>query len=112
MNAPEPGAPFAEKMDYYRSQHSSRGVRATHMVGIPALVAALPLIPARPEVGLPLFAAGWLIQLAGHRLFERNTPALTRGPLTYQLTGLAYWCEEVGELLARRHRRAARPKLR
>lgn len=105
MNVPDPSAPFAEKMAYYRSQHTSRGVRATHMVGIPTLVLALPLIPAEPYVGVPMLAAGWLIQVVGHRVFEHNNPALTRGPITYQLTGLAFWCEEIGELLARRYRR-------
>ncbi|MCK9920427.1 DUF962 domain-containing protein [Frankia sp. AgPm24] len=33
-------------------------------------------------------------------LFEHNRPALTRGPITYQLCGLAHWCEEIGDLLA------------
>ncbi|WP_248810723.1 DUF962 domain-containing protein [Frankia sp. AgPm24] len=37
---------------------------------------------------------------AGHVLFEHNRPALTRGPITYQLCGLAHWCEEIGDLLA------------
>jgi uncharacterized membrane protein YGL010W len=104
MNPPDPSAPFAEKMAYYRSQHRSRGVRRTHLVGIPTVLFSLPLIPARPEIGLPMFLGGWAIQIAGHKLFERNNPALTGGPITYQLTGLAFWCEEVGELIARRRR--------
>lgn len=97
-------APFAEKMAYYRTQHSSDGVRATHLIGIPTLLCSLPLLAARPRIGLPMFIGGWALQVAGHRIFEHNKPALTRGPVTYQLTGLAFWCEEVGELLARRNR--------
>lgn len=104
MNPPDPSAPFAEKMAYYRAQHSGRGVRATHLVGIPTLLLSLPLLPARPAIGIPMFIGGWAIQLAGHKLFEHNNPALTRGPVTYQLTGLAYWCEEIGEMIARRSR--------
>lgn len=104
MDVPAPSAPFAEKMAYYRTQHSSDGVRATHLIGIPTLLFSLPLLAARPRIGLPLFIGGWALQVAGHRIFEHNKPALTRGPVTYQLTGLAFWCEEVGELLARRNR--------
>jgi uncharacterized membrane protein YGL010W len=108
MNVPVPSAPFAEKMAYYRDQHSSEGVKATHLIGIPTLLLSLPLLAARPRIGLPMFIGGWGLQIAGHRIFEHNTPALSRGPVTYQLTGLAFWCEEVGELLARLNRRAPR----
>jgi hypothetical protein len=33
QQAPRPEAPFADKMAYYRTQHTSKGVRATHLVG-------------------------------------------------------------------------------
>ena len=33
MPAPAPEAPFSDKMAYYRTQHTSRGVRFTHLVG-------------------------------------------------------------------------------
>jgi uncharacterized membrane protein YGL010W len=105
MNLPEPGAPFSEKMAYYRAAHTSRGVRATHLVGIPAIVVSLPLLATEPVVGAVLLVGGWILQVAGHWLFEKNNPALTKGVITYQLTGLAYWCEEIGEIIARRHRR-------
>jgi uncharacterized membrane protein YGL010W len=108
MDLPEPSAPFADKMAYYRAQHQTPGVRATHLVGIPVLVLSLPLLIAEPIIGVPMFVGGWLIQVAGHRFFERNKPALTRGLMTYQLTGLAYWCEEIGDIIARRHRRRGR----
>ncbi len=93
---------FAAKMAFYRSQHTSRGIRLTHLVGIPGVAFSLPLVVARPRVGVAMFAASWAVQVAGHALVEHNRPALTRGPLTYQLCGLAHWCEEVAELLAGR----------
>jgi uncharacterized membrane protein YGL010W len=89
-------------MSYYRSQHTTVGVRATHLVGIPAVAAALPLIAARPRVGLPLFLAGWSLQVLGHKVFEGNSPALTKGIFTYQFCGLAFWCEEMADLIAGR----------
>jgi len=99
---PPRSATFEEKMAYYRSQHTTAGVRATHLVGIPAVAAALPLIASRPRVGVPLFLAGWTLQVIGHRVFEKNSPALTKGLFTYQFCGLAFWCEEMADLIAGR----------
>lgn len=97
---PPSDAPFADKMAYYRSQHTTRGIRATHLVGIPAVTMAVPLIFGRPRVGVPLFLGGWALQVLGHRVFEKNSPALTKGLLTYQFCGLAFWCEEMVELIS------------
>jgi hypothetical protein len=35
MTVPAPDAPFSEKMSNYRTQHTSRGTRFTHMIGTP-----------------------------------------------------------------------------
>ncbi|MGC8461800.1 MAG: DUF962 domain-containing protein [Candidatus Dormibacteria bacterium] len=105
---PEPSAPFAEKMEYYRSLHTSIGVRATHLIGIPTVAASLPLLLIRPRLGLKLFAGGWALQVAGHVIFEHNSPAVRSGPVSYQLVGLAFWAEEATNLIARLN--AKRPK--
>ena len=97
---PAADAPFSEKMDYYRSQHTTKGVRLTHLVGIPGVAFSMPVILARPRLGLPVFGLSWALQVLGHKVFEGNNPALTKGFLTYQLCGLAFWCEEVAGLLA------------
>ncbi|MHB8717726.1 MAG: DUF962 domain-containing protein [Candidatus Dormibacteria bacterium] len=99
---PPKSAPFEDKMAYYRSQHTTRGIRATHLVGIPAVAAALPLMVGRPRVGIPLFLGGWTLQVIGHKVFEKNNPALTKGFLTYQFCGLAFWCEEMADIVAGR----------
>jgi hypothetical protein len=101
-DVPPRSASFEEKMAYYRSQHTTPGVRATHLVGIPAVAAALPLIAGRPRVGVPLFLGGWALQVLGHKVFEKNSPALTKGLFTYQFCGLAFWCEEMADLIAGR----------
>jgi uncharacterized membrane protein YGL010W len=99
--APPPSsAPFAEKMAYYRSQHTTAGIRATHLVGIPAVTMSMPLMLGRPRVGVPMFLGGWALQVLGHKVFEKNSPALTKGFLTYQFCGLAYWCQEMVELIS------------
>jgi hypothetical protein len=83
MTVPSPDTPFSEKMAYYKTQHSSRGVKFTHILG------------------------GWLLQIAGHRFFEHNLPSTHKGWITYQLTGVIHVCEQYGELLARRSQRRA-----
>lgn len=100
MPLPPRDAPFAEKMAYYRSQHTTRGIRLTHLVGIPGVAAGIPLVVLRPRVGLPLFVGSWALQVAGHVIFEKNSPALTNGFFTYQFCGLAFWCEEMADLVA------------
>jgi uncharacterized membrane protein YGL010W len=87
-------------MAYYRSQHTTKGVRATHLVGIPGVAFSMPVMATRPRVGLPLFAASWALQVVGHKVFEKNKPALSKGFLTYQICGLAFWCEEMVNLVA------------
>ncbi|HTX97086.1 MAG TPA: Mpo1-like protein [Mycobacterium sp.] len=105
--APPPAAPFAEKMAYYRTQHTSKGVRAAHLVGTPVIAAGLPLLFAKPKVGAPMFVGGWMVQILGHWLFENNFPSTRKGWITYQLTGVIHVCEQYGEMLARRTQRKA-----
>jgi hypothetical protein len=105
QTAPPPQAPFADKMAYYRTQHTSKGVRATHLVGTPIIAAGMPLLLARPKVGAAMFVGGWAMQILGHRLFEKNLPSTHKGWITYQLTGVIHVCEQYGEMLARRSRR-------
>ena len=97
---PDRSASFAEKMAYYRSQHTTKGVRATHLIGIPGVAFSMPVLATRPRIGLPVFAASWALQIVGHKVFEKNKPALSKGFLTYQFCGLAFWCEEMVNLIA------------
>ena len=105
QTAPPPEAPFADKMAYYRTQHTSKGVRATHLIGTPIIAAGMPLLFAKPKVGATMFIGGWAMQIIGHRLFEKNLPSTQKGWITYQLTGVIHVCEQYGEMLARRSQR-------
>lgn len=104
MQAPPIDAPFADKMAYYRTQHTSKGINVTHQIGTPIIVFGLPLLFAKPRLGVPLFV-GWTLQIAGHKLFEKNMPSTHKGWITYQLTGLIHVAETYGEMLARRGQR-------
>jgi hypothetical protein len=105
MQTPPPEAPFAEKMAYYRTEHTSRGVRNTHLVGLPVIAFAMPLLVTRPVVGVAMFVGGWVLQIFGHVVFEKNLPSTHKGWITYQLTGVIDVCETYGEMLARRSAR-------
>jgi hypothetical protein len=107
MTAPSVDAPFPAKMAFYRTQHTSRGVRITHLIGTPVIAVATPLLFAKPRLGVPMFIGGWIFQIAGHRVFEHNMPSTHKGWITYQLAGVIHVCEQYGELLARRNRRKA-----
>ena len=93
-------------MAYYRSQHTTRGIRATHLVGIPGVAFSIPVIFTRPRIGLPAFGLSWVLQVLGHKVFEKNNPALTKGVLTYQFCGLAFWCEEMADIIGGRWKTA------
>jgi hypothetical protein len=79
MTVPPPDAPFSEKMAYYKTQHTSRGVKFTHMIGTPVIAAGIPLLLAKPRVGMPMSVGGWLLRIAGHRFFEHNLPSTHKG---------------------------------
>ena len=110
MTFPAPDAPFSDKMAYYKTPtHQSRN--AIHAYDRYAVIAAaIPLLVAKPRVGLPMFIGGWLLHIAGHRIFEHNLPSTHKGWITYQLTGVIHVCEQYGELLARRSQRKAARK--
>jgi hypothetical protein len=105
VDCPAPEAPFSEKMAFYRTQHTTKGVQATHMIAVPMILTGMPLIFTKPKVGLPMFVAAWALNILGHRVFEKNMPSTSKGWITYQLTGLIHVSELYGQMLARRSQR-------
>jgi uncharacterized membrane protein YGL010W len=87
-----------EYLDQYAREHTHPGTKATHMIGIPMIVASLPLLPVNPPLGAALFAGGWALQLAGHYLFEKNNPSFVGDPF-YLLVGPLWVAIEFAELL-------------
>jgi uncharacterized membrane protein YGL010W len=84
-------------LDRYRAEHTKKSTRLTHMLGIPIIVASLPVIPFAPPVGLGMFGAGWALQFVGH-YFEGNKPAFYADPL-YLAVGPLWVSLEWAELL-------------
>lgn len=87
-------------LDQYRAEHTRRSTRLTHMIGIPMIVASLPLVPTLPPVGVSMFVGGWALQYLGHA-FEGNKPAFYSDPL-YLAVGPLWVAAEWAELLTRR----------
>src|SRR6476619_6197304 len=77
--------PLGDYLAEYAADHAQLGTRLTHMVGIPMMVASVPMLPFNPALAGGLFVGGWALQLAGHRLFdeerlEKNHPKLFSDP--------------------------------
>lgn len=89
---------LSEYLDDYAAGHRQLGTRLTHMVGIPMIVASLPLFPFNPLLGGALFAGGWALQFIGHYVFEHNRPLLF-GDLTNTLVGVLWAAKEWADLL-------------
>jgi len=70
-----PKKSLVQYLEDYRREHSQLGTKLTHMVGIPMILASLPIVPVNPVVGVGMFAGGWALQFIGHYVFEKNDPA-------------------------------------
>lgn len=70
---------FHDYMRVYSEDHQNPINKLTHMIGIPLIVASLPVIPIVPPVGLSMFGVGWAFQFVGHA-FEGKKPSFTKDP--------------------------------
>ncbi len=80
----------------YKSQHQHPKNQWSHSIGIPMIIASLPLIIS--IVGLPLgaalFTVGWGFQFLGH-YYEGNDPAFF-GDKRNLIVGALWWAEKKG----------------
>ena len=76
----------------YRAYHDDPVCEATHLVGIPLIVAALPAMVV-PAVGGGMFVAGWVLQFVGHH-YQGNPPKFF-GDRRNLLVGLLWWFDTV-----------------
>lgn len=76
-------------IETYKRDHTHPVNRATHLVGIPTIIASLPLIVLFPPIGISLFVFGWVLQFIGHA-FEGKAPSFFRDP-RFLLVGAAWF---------------------
>lgn len=80
-------------IDNYRAKHQHPLNKLCHTVGIPLIVAALPVFFISWRWALALFIIGWVFQFAGHAI-EGNQPAFFRNPV-YLLVGPCWLCKRI-----------------
>ncbi len=87
---------WSRLLESYKADHKDPRNRATHMVGIPMILASLPI--AATIVGLPLgaalFTGGWALQFLGHH-YEGNDPAFFTDRRSLAV-GAMWWAQKVG----------------
>ncbi|MGE0791362.1 MAG: Mpo1-like protein [Sandaracinaceae bacterium] len=97
---------FMDRMlQQYRADHRHPLNRATHLIGIPLLLAAVPTLFVAPIWGAAMLAVGTALQLLGHA-FEGNAPSFVRDP-RFVLVGAAWF---VRGLWPRRERETEEPR--
>ena len=72
-------------VDKYKSRHRHPLNRLSHSIGIPMVVASLPLFFFSWRLALALLLVGWIFQFLGHAI-EGNRPAFFGNPI-YLLVG-------------------------
>lgn len=91
---------WTQLLDDYRAQHRDPRNQACHRVGIPMIMASIPI--GATVVGLPLaatlFTVGWGFQFLGH-YFEGNNPAFF-GDKRNLLVGALWWMQKMGAPIA------------
>jgi len=100
---------FQTHMAHYRAEHRTLGCKITHMIGVPMITAAFPVLFFNWRWAVALFVIGWVFQFAGHRFFEHNRPVLMAdlsNPLTY-FSALVFVAQEWAQVL--RGRRLTEP---
>ncbi len=66
-------------IDRYHADHKHPMNHATHIIGIPAIVASLVVVFFNWQWGLGLFIGGWILQFIGHGI-EGNRPSFMKDP--------------------------------
>ena len=84
---------FKQYMETYNRDHQNKVNRALHSIGIPMIVASLPILPFNPLLGSSMFVVGWILQFIGHA-FEGKAPSFFRDP-TFLLVGPMWFLKKL-----------------
>lgn len=93
-------ADWTALMKTYEGDHQDPRNQACHQVGIPLIVASIPV--AATGIGLPLaatmFSVGWGFQFVGH-LFEGKKPSFVEDR-RFLAVGVLWWLKKAGAPIA------------
>ncbi|MBI3819239.1 MAG: DUF962 domain-containing protein [Planctomycetes bacterium] len=84
----------------YEDEHRHPANRLLHAIGIPVVVASLPIVFWSWKWALALHVAGWTILWAGHAI-EGNLPASWKNPLVAFVAPI-WWLRRAIDLIRRR----------
>lgn len=82
-------ARWAKAFEFYEATHLDQTNRWLHVIGIPMIVGGtLGMIVSSPPmpiwaISIGLFTVGWVLNLVGHKYFEKNAPAFRDDPLSF-----------------------------
>lgn len=101
---------WTQQFAWYLNEHRDARNRASHMVGIPILLATLiiSIVTLDWRIFLGGQLLGWAIQLVGHKL-EGNRPALLKNPIAF-LMGPLMVLVEMAEIVGLRFSFAERAR--
>jgi uncharacterized membrane protein YGL010W len=92
---------WTKLMESYRADHQDPRNQLCHSIGIPMIMASLPI--GATLIGLPLaaglFTVGWGFQFVGHA-FEGKKPSFVEDKRSL-LVGAMWWSQKVGLDLVR-----------
>lgn len=87
---------FQCQLNEYRRQHSTKGCRITHMIGVPLIALSIPVSFFNKRLAAGMFVVGWIFQFIGHFVYQHNRPMIMtemRNPMTL-LAALTFVTEE------------------
>ncbi len=87
---------WTELLSKYKDDHQDPRNQACHKIGIPMILASLPLgasIIGLP-LAVPLFSVGWTFQFVGH-YFEGKKPSFVDDKRSL-VVGVLWWLEKTG----------------
>lgn len=82
-------------MAKYNEDHQNPVNRALHSVGIPMIVASIPVFVFNPLLAVGMFVFGWILQFVGHA-FEGKAPSFFSDPRFLLVGPLWAWKKLTG----------------
>ena len=105
-------ARWQEAVEFYEATHTDATNRRLHIIGIPLIVGGAVGLLVWPSYSPPwalsagTFASGWVLNIVGHAVYEKNAPAFADDPLSF-IAGPVFDAVQVKAIIGRLVRRGA-----
>lgn len=84
---------YREWITNYHHDHQHPINRKIHEVGVPVILASLPIFLFNKKLGAAMFIGGWAVQFLGHAI-EGKAPTVTKDPLGAIFSGPVYFLDK------------------